>query len=270
MEPFVYSRARSIADATQRLAKAGADARYLAGGQTLLPVMKQRLASPPEIVALAGIEALVGIRVDGRVASIGAMTRHADVAASDAVRRAIPALAHLAGGIGDPHVRNRGTIGGSLANSDPSADYPAAVLGLGATIHTDRRALAADDFFRGLFTTALAPGELITRVDFPVPELAGYRKFPNPASRYAVVGVMVSRGAAGVRVAVTGAGACAFRVPEMEAALMRSFTAGALGSIAIAASDLNTDIHASADYRAHLVGVLARRAVTSALTGHTS
>ncbi len=266
MEPFAFHRAADVADARARFA-AASDPRYLAGGQTLLPVLKQRLAAPSDLIALAGIADLATIAVEGGSLAIGAMARHADVAASEVVRGHTPALALLAGGIGDPHVRNRGSIGGSLANADPAADYPAAVLGLGATVHTDRRAIAADDFFRGLFATALEPGELIVRVTFPRAKRAGYLKFPNPASRYAVVGVMVGDCAGGVRVAVTGAGAAAFRVPAMEAALTRSFSPVALAAIQVPADDLNSDMHASAAYRAHLVNVLARRAVAQALAG---
>jgi carbon-monoxide dehydrogenase medium subunit len=194
------------------------------------------------------------------------MTRHVDVAQSAEVRKAIPALAELAGGIGDPHVRNRGTMGGSIANNDPAADYPAAVLGLGATVHTDRRTIADDDYFNGLFSTALDEGEIVTRIEFPIPRRAGYVKFPHPASRYCLVGVMVSEGPAGVRVAVTGAGQeGVFRVPAMEAALGKSFTAAAIDGIAVPSGNMLSDIHAGAEYRAHLVGVMARRAVARAL-----
>jgi aerobic carbon-monoxide dehydrogenase medium subunit len=267
--PFHFSRATSIADARKQFS-AAADPRYLAGGQTLLPVMKQRLAAPSDLIALAKITELSGVTVTAGDITIGAMTRHADVAASSDIRRVLPALAHLAGGIGDPHVRNRGTIGGSLANSDPSADYPAAVLGLGATIHTEKRAIPAGDFFLGMFTTALEPGELITRVTFPLPQRAGYIKFPNPASRYAVVGVMVSQSTNGIRVAVTGAGPNAFRVPDMEAALARTFTPEAIASIKVSAGGLNSDIHASSEYRAHLVSVITKRAIHAAIAGYGS
>jgi aerobic carbon-monoxide dehydrogenase medium subunit len=262
--PFDYHRATSIADARTRHA-ATDDARYLAGGQTLLPVIKQRLATPTALVALVSLRDLSGITRDGNTITIRAMTRHADVAASGIVRKAIPAIAILAGGIGDPHVRNRGTIGGSIANNDPSADYPASVLGLNATIHTDRRAIPADNFFTGLFSTALETGELITHVSFPVPDAASYAKFPNPASRYAVAGVMVSRTGSAVRVAVTGAGAHVFRVKAMEDALMRNFAPAAIACITVPDADLNADIHASAAYRAHLITVLAKRAVAAAL-----
>ena len=262
---FDYVRPADLAAARGAYADAG-EARYLAGGQTLIPVMKQRLAQPAAIVDLGGIAGLSGIRVEGGAITIGAMTRHAEVATSAEVQRLIPALAHLAGTIGDPQVRNRGTLGGSLANNDPSADYPAAVLGLGATIVTDTRTIVADDFFDGLFTTALEDGEIIRAVSFPVPERAAYVKFPHPASRFALVGVMASRGPAGVRVAATGAGqGGVFRVAAMEAALAKNFSVAALEGIAVPADDLIADMHASADYRAHLVAVLARRAVKEAL-----
>jgi carbon-monoxide dehydrogenase medium subunit len=258
-----YHKPGSIADAV-KLLKANDEAKLLAGGQTLIPTLKQRLARPSDLVDLGGLKDLSYVKVEGGKVTIGALTRHADVAASDAVKRAIPALAHLAGEIGDPAVRNRGTIGGSLANSDPTADYPAAVLGLGATITTNERTIAADDWLKGLFETALKPGEIITAVSFPVPEKAGYVKFPNPASRYALVGVFVARTAGGVRVAVTGAGPCAFRQKDMEAALAKTWSAGALDGVKVKADGLNSDIHASAEYRAHLIGVMARRAVAAA------
>ncbi|MGE0698772.1 MAG: xanthine dehydrogenase family protein subunit M [Hyphomicrobiaceae bacterium] len=264
MTPFKLHRAQSLAEAS-RTYTAAEEARFLAGGQTLIPVLKQRFASPSDVVALAGVPGLSGIETTAMSVTIRAMTRHADVAASAEVLRLIPALAELAGGIGDPHVRNRGTIGGSLANNDPAADYPAAVLGLGATVVTDRRRIAADDFFQGLFTTALAEGEIITAVELPVPERAGYVKFAHPASRYCMVGVMVSRSASGVRVAVTGAGQSGvFRVPAMEAALAASFTPDAIAGIKVPTDDMLSDIHADARYRAHLVGVIARRAVAKA------
>ncbi len=264
MQEFKYSRATSVADAVQRLAAAG-EGKLLAGGQTLLPVLKQRLASPSDLVDLAGIAGLAGISATAASVTIGAMTRHAEVAANPDVRRLIPALAEMAGGIGDPHVRNRGTMGGSVANNDPAADYPAAVLGLGATVKTNRRTIAADDYFQGLFTTALGDGEIITAIEFPVPERAGYVKFPHPASRYCLVGVMVSKGPMGVRVAVTGAGQeGVFRATVMEAALAGSFTAKAIEAVTMAPDNLMTDMHAGADYRAHLIGVLARRAIAKA------
>ena len=216
---------------------------------------------PTDVIDLAGIEELRGISVGETAVTVGAMTTHSEVASSADVRGAIPVLAEMAGGIGDPHVRNRGTLGGSIANNDPAADYPAAVVGLGATVHTDRRQIPGDDFFTAIFETALEEGELITRVDFPIPEAAAYAKFKNPASRFALVGVLISRGPKGIRVAVTGAGPCVFRVPEMEEALGGDFTPGALRRISVPAGDLNTDIHASAEYRAHLIGVMARRAL---------
>jgi aerobic carbon-monoxide dehydrogenase medium subunit len=226
--------------------------------------LKQRLAKPSDLVDLGRIAELKGIKRDGNAIVIGAMTRHADAAASDVVKSAVPALAQLAGGIGDPQVRNRGTIGGSLANNDPAADYPAAVLGLNATVITNKRRIAADDFFKGMFETALAQDEIITAVSFPLAEKAGYSKFPNPASRYAIVGVFVARSGGQVRVAVTGAGPSVFRQKEMETALSRSFTPDAVANVKQSASGLNSDIHASAEYRAHLVTVMAKRAVAAA------
>ena len=262
---FDYISPSDLAAARDAYAEAG-DARYLAGGQTLIPVMKQRLAQPAALIDLGGVSDLKGISVAGGEVTIGAMTCHAEVAASPEVQARIPALANLAGMIGDPQVRNRGTLGGSLANNDPSADYPAAVLGLGAIVHTDRRAILPDDFFDGLFTTALQEGEIIRRVTFPVPARAGYVKFRHPASRFALVGVMVSEGPAGVRVAATGAGASGvFRVTAMEAALARNFAVAALDGVTVPADDMIVDMHASAAYRAHLVAVLARRAVAEAL-----
>jgi carbon-monoxide dehydrogenase medium subunit len=228
---------------------------------TLIPTMKQRLASPTDLIDLSQVQGLSGISVQGGVVRIGAFTRHGMVAASAEVERAIPALAWLAAQIGDNQVRNRGTIGGSVANSDPAADYPAAVVGLGATIITSKRRISGDVFFQDLFETALEPGELITAIEFPVPQRAAYCKFPNPASRYAVVGVMVAETAAGVRVGVTGAGPCAFRATALEAALDRSFTVEALNAVEIPDAGFNSDLHASAEYRAHLVKVLAKRAV---------
>jgi aerobic carbon-monoxide dehydrogenase medium subunit len=264
MDAFTFKRAASVKDAVAA-ATAGADAKFLAGGQTLLPVMKQRLAAPTDVISLARVAELTGITVNGGMISIGAMSRHADVAADAGIKMALPALSVLAGGIADPHVRNRGTIGGSLANNDPAADYPAAVLGLAATVVTDRRRIASDDFFQGMFTTALEPDELITRVEFPIPERAGYIKFPHPASRYALVGVMVSRSKGAARVAVTGAGACVFRVATMEQALAKSFTTDAVASITVPHDDLTSDRAGSAAYRAHLITVLAKRVVARAL-----
>ena len=263
MYEFNYRRASSVSDAVASLAQSE-DASYLAGGMTLIPVLKFRLAGPSDVIDLAGLSELKGIRTGDGAVAVGAMTTHATVAASAEVRQAIPALADLAESIGDPQVRNRGTIGGSIANADPAADYPAAVLGLGATVHTDSRTIAGDDFFTGMFETALEPGELVTAVSFPVPERAAYMKFPNPASRYAIVGVMVSQGSEGIRVAVTGAGSSAFRVVEMEQALAANFAQEAVADISVSADGLNEDLHASAEYRAHLVTVMAKRAVAAA------
>lgn len=263
MYEFNYHRPASIDDAKSLLSD-NEEAKLLSGGMTLLPTMKMRLAQPSDLVDLSGIESLAGIDASGDAVTIGAMVRHAEVAGSDAVRAAIPALADLAGTIGDAQVRNRGTLGGSVANSDPAADYPAAVLGLNATVQTDSREISADDFFRGLFDTALNDGEIVTAIRFPVPARAAYEKFRSPASRYAIAGVMVVDAADGVRVAVTGAGACAFRATELEQALNKDFSAAALDGITIDASELNGDLHASPEYRAHLVMVMARRAVVAA------
>ena len=264
MYPFTYHRPASLDDAKARMA-ASEDARPLAGGMSLLPTMRFRLASCSDLVDLNGIDSLAGIERRGEHMRIGAMTRHADVAASAEVREAIPALAALAGSIGDVQVRNRGTIGGSICFADPAADYPAGLLGLGATVNTDRRAIAADDFFTGLYETALEPSELVVSVDFPIPERAGWAKLGNQASRFAVVAVMVSLAGGAVRVAVTGARSHVFRLPEMEAALARDFSEGALAGLAVSSEGLNEDLHADADYRAHLVGVMAKRAVREAL-----
>jgi len=239
------------------------DAVYLAGGQTLLPVLKQRLAMPTDVVDLSRVPGMKDIAVVPNLLLIGAMTPHAAVAASDKVRKAIPALCALAECIGDPHVRNRGTIGGSIANNDPAADYPAGLVGLNAAVQTDQRTIPADEFFTGMFETALEDRELITRIDFPIPEAAAYAKFPHPASGFALVGVFVAKVPGGVRVAVTGAGACVFRVPEMEEALAENFSAAALDGITVSENGLNSDIHASPEYRAHLIGVLAGRAVAA-------
>jgi carbon-monoxide dehydrogenase medium subunit len=263
MYAFDYSRPNQISGAVADLAKD--DAKALAGGMTLIPTMKQRLASPTALVDLGAISELSGIRREGDAIVIGAMTRHADVATSDVVKSAIPALATLAGWIGDPAVRHRGTIGGSLANNDPASDYPAAALALNATVVTDKREISADDYFKGLFETALEAGELITAVRFPIPEKAGYNKFRNPASRYALVGVFVAKSADGVRVVVTGAGANGvFRADDFESALGKNFSAAALDGLTVSADDLSSDIHASAEYRAHLIGVIAKRAVEAA------
>jgi len=263
MYDFAYHRPKTLAEATAAL-KGKPEARAMSGGMTLIPTLKQRLAKPSDVVDLNGIKDLAGIKVDGAGVTIGGMTRHADVASSADVKKAIPGLSHLANHIGDPQVRNRGTLGGSVANNDPAADYPAAVLALGATITTTSRTIAADNFFKGLFETALEDGELITSISFPKADKTGYMKFPNPASRYAMVGVFVAKTGNGVRVAVTGAGPCVFRVKAMEDALAKNFSSAAIKDIKIPADGLNSDIHGSAEYRAHLVNVMARRAVDQA------
>jgi carbon-monoxide dehydrogenase medium subunit len=262
MQNFAFHRPKDVAGAVAALKKAP-EGKYLGGGQSLLPVMKLGLSAPSDLVSLAGLAELKGIKLQGKELVIGAGVTHAEVASSPEVRKAIPALAELAGHIGDPQVRNRGTLGGSLAHNDPAADYPAAALALAATVVTDRRMIPADDYFKGLYQTALAADEVITAVHFPVPAKAGYAKFPHPASRFALVGVMVAKGPAGVRVAVTGAGPGVFRQAEMEKALAGKFEAGAIASIAVPMAFLASDPYASAEYRAHLVGVMARRAVAS-------
>ena len=263
MYAFDYRRPHSVNEVDLAI-KAMPGAKLLAGGQTLIPTMKQRLAQPENVIDLGGIEELRKISVSRSELVIGAMATHASVAESADVKSVLPSLAALAEGIGDPHVRNRGTIGGSLANNDPAADYPAAVLALGATIHTSKREIAADAFFDGLFATTLEEGEVITRISFPVPAKFAYAKFANPASRYALVGVAVAQRGSDVRVAVTGAGqGGVFRVPEMEAALKGNFAPNALSGITVDAANLSSDIHADADYRAHLIGVMAKRAVTA-------
>ena len=264
MYAFDYQKPSSVADAVAAL-KAADDGKFMAGGMTLIPTLKQRLAQPSHLIDLGGVSDLVGVTVSGNTVTIGAMTTHAAVANSKEVAAAIPALAALAGGIGDPQVRNRGTIGGSVANNDPAADYPGACLALGATIKTDRRELTAEEFFTGLFETALADDEIIVSVSFPNAEKAAYVKFDNPASRYALVGVFVARTADGVRVAVTGSGQNGvFRVPEMEKALSASLSPDAVAGITVDAGTLNSYIHASAEYRAHLITVMAKRAVAAA------
>ena len=260
MYAFEYKKASSLEDAESAFGSAD-DATYLAGGMTLLPTLKQRLAMPSDLIDLSGIDGLNGTSVEGTTVTVGAMTCHADVAASPEVQKVIPALAALASHIGDPQVRNRGTIGGSIANNDPAADYPGAIIGLNATVHTSKREIAANDFFTGMFETALEPSELVTKVVFPAPEKAAYRKFPNPASRYAIVGALVAKTADGVRVAITGAGPTVFRVTAMEEALAKSFDPEAIKDIAVPEDGLNADLHATAEYRAHLIGVMARRAV---------
>lgn len=262
MQAFQLHQPNSVASAAQQ--RAGKDdARFLAGGQSLLAAMRLGLNSASELIDLSKIPGLAGIKVDGNGIVIGAMTRHADVAASADVKRLIPALAALAGSIGDRQVRNMGTIGGSIANADPAADYPAAVLGLGATVQTNKRAIAADDFFKGFYETALAEDELITSVRFPVPTKGAYEKFKNPASRFALVGVFVAQTAGGVRVAVTGAAGSVFRVSAIEAALAGNWSAAAAKAVRVSADGLNSDLHASAEYRAHLIPVLAARAVAA-------
>jgi len=263
MHTFAYHRPANARQAAALLAKK--ETRALAGGQTLLPALKLRLASVDNIVDLGGIKGLDAIQAKGKNLVIGAMTRHAQVATSPVVKKALPALAALAEQIGDPHVRNAGTIGGSLANNDPSADYPAACLGLGATIVTNKRKIPADKFFKGLFETALGRGEMILQVVFPLPKRAAYAKFPNPASRFALVGVFVADFGKDVRVAVTGAGEDGvFRAKDMEAALKKNFTASALDGIKVPTRGILSDLHADAVYRAHLVGVMAKRAVAAA------
>ena len=257
-----YTKASSTAEASKALGDAS-DGKLLAGGMTLIPTMKQRLAAPDCLVDLAGC-GLSGISDEGDSIRIGAMTTHADVAASDTVKKGIPALADLASHIGDRQVRNRGTIGGSVANNDPSACYPSAVMALGGTVHTSKRDISAADFFTGMFETALAEDEIIEAISMPKPEKAAYVKFPNPASRYAMVGVFVAKFADGVRVAVTGAGEDGvFRHDGMEAALSADFSAAALDGVAVSADGLMGDIHASADYRASLIAEMAKRAVSA-------
>ncbi len=258
-----YHRPTSVAEAAKLISTHGDD-KLLAGGQTMLPSIKLGLLDPDGFIDLGAIAELKGIKADGKSITIGAMTTHAEVAASKDVRAKIPVLAQLANGIGDRAVRNRGTLGGSLANSDPAACYPAAVLGLGATIHTNTRQIAADQWFKGLFETALNAGEIITAVSFPVPEKAAWVKFRQPASRFSIVGVFVAKTAAGVRVAVTGAGACAFRVKALEDKLGAKFAPESCDGVSVPATGLNTDLHGSAEYRAHLIPVLAKRAVAAA------
>jgi len=261
---FNYHKPTSVRQAANLLAK-NPDAKLLAGGHSLIPVMKQRLAQPSALIDLNLIEDLAGVEVKGRSIVIGALTRHADVANSKLVQDTLPALASVPGSIGDPQVRNRGTIGGSVANNDPNADYPAACLGLGATIITNKRRIAADDFFTGMFSTALEENEIIVKISFPIAKKAGYEKFKHPASGFALVGVFVSKRGADIRVAVTGAGANGvFRVKSFEEALKKRFAAKSLEGMTIPANGMNADIHAGAEYRAHLVAVLARRALVKA------
>jgi aerobic carbon-monoxide dehydrogenase medium subunit len=263
MEDFNYHRPSSLADAV-KLLKGAPEAKLLSGGMTIIPTMKQRLAAPSDVIDLTGL-GLSGITADGGTLTVQACTTHADVATNETVQKTIPALAELAAHIGDPHVRNCGTIGGSVANNDPAADYPAALVALKATVVTDQREVPAEEFFTAMFETALADDEIVTAVKFQAPRRAGYAKFPNPASRYAMAGVFVADfGSGDVRVAVTGAGAKVFRVSAMEQALSGDFRPEAVAGITVPAGDCLSDMHASADYRAHLVNVMAKRAVAAA------
>ena len=262
MYDFTYQSPKTLAEAVAAIGRAE-DGKLLAGGMTLIPTLKQRLAQPSDLIDLAKLPELKGISRTGGGITIGAMTTHAEVAASPEIKAAIPALADLAGNIGDAQVRHRGTIGGSVCNNDPAADYPSALVALGAIVRTDQRELAAEAFFTGMFETALEPGEIVISITFPIPDKAAYSKFPNPASRYAVVGVFVSKTGSAVRVAVTGAGPAVFRASAFEQALERTFSADAVAGLSLPADDLNADIHASAEYRAHLVTVMAKRAVAS-------
>lgn len=266
MYAFNYVKVKSLKEAGELLA-AHPDAELLGGGMTLLPTMKARLAQPSHLIDIAGLAELKGVKVQAGKLVIGAATRHHEMAGSEVVKQSIPALAQLASQIGDPQVRNLGTIGGSVANNDPAADYPAAVLALDATVITTRREIAADDFFQGMFATALEPDEIVTRLSFPVPKRAVYAKFPHPASGYAMAGVFIADTVNGIRVAVTGAGPGVFRWPEAEAALAKQMSTAALAGLALAADDLNEDLHAPREYRAHLVRVMTQRAVTALQSG---
>jgi aerobic carbon-monoxide dehydrogenase medium subunit len=264
MYDFAYHKPSSVADAV-KLLSSDPDARAISGGQTLLPALKHRLNKPSAVVDLSGIAELRGIRREGDKLVVGALTKHKEIAESAEVKAAIPALAKMAQHIGDIQVRNRGTIGGSVANNDPAADYPSAVLGLGATVVTDKRRIAADEFFQGMFTTALEQGELVTAIEFPIPERAGYAKMRNPASRYVMAGAFVAKTKSGeVRVAINGAGPGVFRQAEMERALSANWSPDAVAGVRQPADGLNADIHGSAEYRAHLVTVMAKRAVADA------
>jgi len=262
MHNFNYQRPGTVADAVKALGGSG-DGKIIAGGMTLVPTLKQRLAQPSDLIDLGGIADLKGIKAEGDGLTIGAMTKHVEVATSSLVKSTIPALAALAELIGDRQVRNRGTIGGSLANNDPAADYPAAVLGLGATIRTNKREIAADAYFKGLFDTALEEGEIITAVHFPKPEKAAYQKFPQPASRFALIGVFVAKTKGGVRIAVTGGGNGVFRAKDVEAALTANFTPQAAKAVKVNPSELNGDLHGTPEYRAALISTLASRAVAA-------
>ena len=265
MYAFTFHRPTTVRQAVNLLAK-HEDAKLLAGGHSLIPVMKLRLASPPVLIDLSKVEGISGVELKGRSIVVGAMTRHVDVANAPAARDNLPALAQVPGSIGDPHVRAVGTIGGSIANNDPNADYPAACLGLGATIITSKRKILSDEFFTGMFSTALAPDEIITKISFPVAKKAAYQKFKHPASGFALVGVFVSKRGSDIRVAVTGAGSNGvFRVKEFEEALKKRFAPKSLDGLSVKPDGLNSDIHAGAEYRAHLIGVLARRAVVDAV-----
>ncbi len=263
MYDFAYHKPSSVADAV-KLLSADPDARPISGGQTLLPALKHRLNRPTSLVDLSGISELKGIKREGDKITVGALARHVEVENSPEIKSAIPALAYMAGHLGDVQVRNRGTMGGSVANNDPAADYPAAVLGLGATVVTDKRRIPADDFFQGMFTTALEPGELLVAIEFPIPEKAGYAKMRNPASRYVMAGVFVAKTKGGVRVAVNGAGPGVFRQAEMEQALSANWSPDAVANVKQPSEGLNSDIHGSAEYRAHLVTVMAKWAVAEA------
>jgi carbon-monoxide dehydrogenase medium subunit len=263
MYDFAYHKPSSVADAV-KLLSADPEARPISGGQTLLPALKHRLNRPTSLVDLSGIAELKGIKRQGDKITVGALTRHIEVQDNPDIKAAIPALAYMATVIGDIQVRNRGTMGGSVANNDPAADYPAAVLALDATLVTDKRRIASDDFFQGMFTTALEPGELLVAIEFPVPEKSGYAKMRNPASRYVMAGVFVAKTKGGVRVVVNGAGPGVFRQTEMERALAANWSPDAVAGIKQPAEGLNGDIHGSAEYRAHLVTVMAKRAVAEA------
>ena len=266
MYNFTYHRPTTVRQAANLLAKLE-DAKLLAGGHSLLPVMKLRLAKPSAVIDLSGVEGLKGVELRGRSLVIGAMTKHADVANSPDVQTNLPALASVPGSIGDPQVRNVGTLGGSIANNDPNADYPAACLGLGATIVTNKRRILADEFFTGMFETALEADEIITKVMFPLAKKAAYQKFKHPASGFALVGVFVSKRGPDIRVAVTGAGANGvFRVTQFEEALKKRFSPKSLDGLSVSLEGMSSDIHAGAEYRAHLVGVMARRAIAAAVS----
>ena len=262
MYDFAYHKPATVAEAVKLLADP--DAKAVSGGHTLIPALKHRLNKPSALVDLSGIAEMKGIKRVGNSVVIGALTRHGEVANSAEVKAAIPMLAEMAGNIGDTQVRNRGTIGGSISNNDPAADYPAAVVGLNATVHTSKRKIAADDFFQGMFTTALEQDEIVVAIEFPIPEKAGYAKMRNPASRYVMAGVFVAKTGGAVRVAVNGAGPCVFRQSDMEKALSANWSADAVGGVTQSADGLNGDIHGSAEYRAHLVTVMAKRAVAAA------